>query len=230
MWRASRGGVDTVAGRGDTFAIGSTIWRVCNGDVPMDHRGSRLESLLVDVFREQRPRLHGYLRRAAVDETAAEDLLQETFLRLWDHREALVATLQGDDPACAESTRLYIWRIARNLAVDEVRLRVRRGVPAFAESGELVCRAPSADRALEWADNLRVIEETAARLPNDMGRRCLLLWMKEIDLETIAVETGLSLNQARGLLQRAKTEVIARASERLKARLPMASKSERSAG
>ena len=91
----------------------------------MSPSGSRIEGVLVEVFREQRPGLWGFLCRA--DAGAAEDLLQETFLRAWDHRARLAGRSAEEE---RESARRYLWRIVRNLTIDEIRMKQRRREPA----------------------------------------------------------------------------------------------------
>jgi RNA polymerase sigma factor (sigma-70 family) len=183
-----------------------------------------VEDVLVDVFREQRARLHGFLARAAP--AAAEDLLQETFLRTWDSRGDL-----GGPEEAREAARRYLWRVARNLAIDEIRTRVRWGerVPLGGGAGapsagwrgeEGPSDPPSADPGpadtVELQDALRVLRETVDRLANRRARRCLQLWLEGLDLGAIAAEVSLGEGQVRGLIQRARSEVILRAASRFR--------------
>lgn len=57
--------------------------------------------------------LYGVILRIVTEETAAEDVLQETFVKIW-HSFASYSTEKG---------RLFTWmvNIARNLAIDKVR-------------------------------------------------------------------------------------------------------------
>ncbi|RCH55506.1 RNA polymerase subunit sigma-70 [Mucilaginibacter hurinus] len=57
--------------------------------------------------------LYGVILRIVVEETAAEDVLQETFVKIWHSFSSY----------SAEKGRLFTWmvNIARNLAIDKVR-------------------------------------------------------------------------------------------------------------
>ncbi len=179
----------------------------------MKPAGAGIDDVLVEVFRDQRARLLTFFLR--VSSGGAEDLLQETFLRAWDHRASLAG---GSDLASGDAARRYLWRIARNLAIDEIRLRRRRGDPAPAGEGsvESVAAAPDCAERVELMDCVRVVRETAERLPNARVRRCLLLWLDGLDVAAIAREASMSIDQARGLLQRGKAEVVRRASDRFR--------------
>ena len=165
---------------------------------------------MVGVFREQRPRLWGFLVRNLEDRATAEDLMQEAFLRVWDHRAEIASASEADE---REAARRYLWRVTRNLVIDEIRSRVRR---RDREEEPPPGSASRPDREVEHADCLRAVRETAARLPNRRVRECMELWMSGESLADIAEKSGLGLGQVRGLLQRGKAEVVLRATTRLR--------------
>lgn len=69
------------------------------------------------LFRRWQPRLSGYARRLAADDTAAADAVQETWL-------AVVRGLRKlDDPA---TFRHWVYRIVTNKCADQVRRAVRQ--------------------------------------------------------------------------------------------------------
>ncbi|MFQ5763980.1 MAG: RNA polymerase sigma factor [Rhodospirillales bacterium] len=178
------------------------------------------ESLLTEVFREQRGRLWGFLMRGAGEQAAAEDLLQETFLRVFGHRRDLSAELAAGD---RESVRKYIWRVARNLMIDEIRYRRRRRLaqPAAFQGEDMVLEAPDpapgSEEILHRRECRRAMREAVAAIRNGRRRRCLQLWLDGMSLAGIAARVGLGTGQVRGLLQRARAEVVLRAGQRLRA-------------
>ncbi|WP_371493748.1 sigma-70 family RNA polymerase sigma factor [Kitasatospora sp. NBC_00374] len=129
-------------------------------------------------------RLHGgYLLRALLrttggDRGKAEDILQETLLRAWQHPEALSAG--------PEQSRPWLFTVARRIAIDHYRMAAARAREALGESTEdrprpdnpydQVVVARDVDRALrrlqehhrevlvELHLNDRSVADTAARL------------------------------------------------------------------
>jgi RNA polymerase sigma-70 factor (ECF subfamily) len=92
------------------------------------------------------------LRLTGGDRQRAEDLVQETMLRAWQHPQAL-------DPARG-SVRAWLFTTARNLAIDAWRRRSAR-------AGEVITDAPPERPAVD--DTERVVEswlvaEALARL------------------------------------------------------------------
>lgn len=93
----------------------------------MAHRKTLPEKELIDLFVARDIRgleylydhygagLYGVILRIVGNQTQAEELLQESFLRIWER-------VQHYDPA---KGRLFTWmlNIARNLAIDTVRSR-----------------------------------------------------------------------------------------------------------
>lgn len=169
------------------------------------------ETRLLNAFRAQRTRIWGYALRSLGSTETAEDLMQETFLRAWDHRHQLEGEPNNG------SARRFLWRIARNLVIDEIRMRVRSRVrecdTVVPDESPSANPGPAAD--VEYSDCVRTVHETVNRLPNRRARRCMMLWLEGRSLPEIAEKAGIAVGQARGLLQRGKAEVIQRAGDRL---------------
>jgi RNA polymerase sigma-70 factor (ECF subfamily) len=163
-----------------------------------------IEDSLVGVFQEQKSRLWGYFLRGAENEHVAEDLLQELFVRLWDH----CGRLTGD----RDNLRRYMWRAARNLMIDEIRAMQSQRA-ARPEKGSATANHHA---AVEHSDCLRVVRETVGRLKNERARGCMKLWLDGKELTQIAEELRMGVGQVRGLIQRARAEVILRAGNLLR--------------
>ena len=108
-------------------------------DIPEEHHAlvERLRAGDVDALDAL---LQSYWRgvvlfatRALGDDEAAQDVAQETFIRLWRAR----ADLTGD------RFRAYLYRVARNLVTDEVR---RRDVRARVETVRVTRRRSTTSR------------------------------------------------------------------------------------
>src|SRR5262245_1153393 len=75
--------------------------------------------VVASAFDTYHAELYSFLRRSTRDERAAEDLLQETFLRL---------TREADAGRTPEHLRAWLYRVATNLVVS----RGRRATTALA--------------------------------------------------------------------------------------------------
>ncbi len=102
--------------------------------------------------------LLAYAWRRLEDRAAAEEAVQETFLRAW----RAAATYDRDRPL-----RPWLFAILRHVVVDEARARVRRAVPSPRQTAE---PAPSPAEQLldEW-----VLHEALQRISAD--QRTVLL-------------------------------------------------------
>jgi RNA polymerase sigma-70 factor (ECF subfamily) len=80
-----------------------------------------MEALEVLFARYKRPLFH-FVLRSVKERSRAEDLLQESFLRLVEH----AGSFQG-----SASLKTWLYRIARNLCVDEQRRQKHRRHPSL---------------------------------------------------------------------------------------------------
>jgi RNA polymerase sigma-70 factor, ECF subfamily len=107
-------------------------------------RGSASDEELVRALYAEHagPLLRYALHLMSGDRQRAEDIVQETLLRAWQHPEAI-----ADRPA-----RPWLFAVARNLAVDSFRARKARPPEVGEGSLELLSVPDEAERALEsWA-------------------------------------------------------------------------------
>lgn len=114
-------------------------------------------ALFDSLYAAQHRPLYAYLLGAVSDHDAAADLLQEVFLRVWQHRETVAAMPE-------ERRRFWLFRVARNARLDYYR---RRGVRATHEqpmaegdAGEVA--------ALGGLGSTVELDAAIARLPEDL--------------------------------------------------------------
>ncbi|MEU8819003.1 sigma-70 family RNA polymerase sigma factor [Actinoplanes sp. NPDC048796] len=95
-------------------------------------------SRLTALHAEHGDALLSYLRGfTRGDRSFAEDLLQETMLRTWRRMDAM--------PADGESARRWLYTVARNAAIDALRMRKAR--PAEVENLDLAAMPDAEDTA-----------------------------------------------------------------------------------
>lgn len=130
----------------------------------------------------------------------AEDVVQDTFVRVLEHRRTL-PTLR--DP------RVWLIRITWNLALDRRRrIRPQQMDDLFAES--LVARTLPADQALLHAQRLQAVLREWERLPKPERHILLLAAVDELSTTEIAAVLGKSESAVRALLFRARTRLRTR--------------------
>lgn len=136
---------------------------------------------------------HSVLRSSS----EAEDVVQDTFVRVLEHRQSLPEV---------RDLRVWLVRIAWNLAIDR-RRRIRPGQldEAFAQTFAAQCRP--ADAALDEARRMTLVLAEMERLPKGERHVLLLSAIEEMETAEIAQVLGRSESAVRALLFRARTRL-----------------------
>ncbi|WP_308201334.1 sigma-70 family RNA polymerase sigma factor [Carbonactinospora thermoautotrophica] len=114
------------------------------------------ESAFTMLVQRYRRELHLHCYRMLGSFTDAEDLVQETFLRAWRHRESL----QG-----GPGLRAWLYRIATNTCLDALRRSSRR-VSSLRSFAEVPWLQPYPDRLLD-----EVAPARPSRTPSSSPRK-----------------------------------------------------------
>jgi RNA polymerase sigma-70 factor (ECF subfamily) len=129
--------------------------------------------------------------------TEAEDVVQDVFIRLLEHRRSL---------STVRDMRVWLIRIAWNLALD----RKRRKRPeqldgSFAQS--LASATMPADAAMAEAQRYQSVLQEIERLPRAERHVLLLSALEELGTTEIAAVLGRSESAVRALLSRARARL-----------------------
>lgn len=115
------------------------------------------------LVRRYQRRVYGLARTVLGDPSAAEDVAQEAFVRMWRHAEAF-------DPSRA-SVATWLLTITRNLAIDAVRLRRAEPTdPAVLLALQLPAESPGPADAAVVEDDVRRVRTAIATLPEEQRR------------------------------------------------------------
>ncbi|NBM16194.1 RNA polymerase sigma factor [Streptomyces sp. GC420] len=157
---------------GDDAELTAAVLAAQNGD----------ETAFRAVYRAVHPRLLGYLR-TLVGEADAEDVASETWLQIARDLQRF----SGD----ADRFRGWAARIARNRALDHVRMRGRRPAVGGDES-ELTGRPSASDTADEAMEALSTGHTMAfiAQLPQDQAEAVVLRVVVGLDAKSAAGVLG----------------------------------------
>lgn len=164
---------------------------------PVHARGVTAESsdLLVQAYDAYQRDIHGFLRAATRDPDIAEDLTQETFIRLLKEIQA------GRTP---DNIRAWLYTVATNLVTS----RGRRLAVAERFKSVLAIRgsAESPEQETVRAERQDIVQRALARLPTD-DRTALLLSAHGFAGREIAAVLGRSDGATRTLLTRARSRL-----------------------
>lgn len=114
------------------------------------------------------------------DGEAADDVAQETFLRLWINRTEI-------QPG---QLRAYIFRVARNLVVDEARRRRVRG--RATETTGISMTMPRPDQVVERDEQHEAIQHAVDALPPKRREAFILAYLHELSYKEAAGVLGVS--------------------------------------
>jgi RNA polymerase sigma-70 factor, ECF subfamily len=182
-----------------TMAIDSDLelmLRVRHGDA---------ESFELLLTRHRTPLLN-YIWRMVRDQTLAEDLAQEAFLRVYQARERY-------RPEARFTTWLY--RIATNLALNS--LRNHRGKQPAIEDADaeptqdrIPDLKPTAEQQLIYSEREGLIRRAIQALPDNQRAAVVLHKYQEMDYRQIALVLGVTESAVKSLLFRAYEALRAR--------------------
>jgi RNA polymerase sigma-70 factor (ECF subfamily) len=165
------------------------------------------EAAFAELVRRYRNQITNYVYRLTNDYDSASDLAQETFLRVYRAAERYQATY-------AFST--YIYRIATNLAISELRKRKRHRLVSltgffqshgsFEEATELdpVDCAPLADVALVANERQAAVARAIATLPEKYRVPLVLRDVEERSYEEIGRILAMSEGTVKSRISRAR--------------------------
>ncbi len=166
-------------------------------------RGDRVAfSELVEKYKQP---LANFIFRTLRDETEAEDVAQNTFLQVYKFRDRY-------EPTAKFTT--WLFTIARNLCLNEIRRRTRHPAESIHEDHAEYDDQPR----LQYEDKKHIaapekllhgelslkIEAALAELPENQRTAILLCRQDELSYEEIAEVLGCSLSATKSLIHRGR--------------------------
>lgn len=165
----------------------------------------RAEAAAFDAaYARYRARLFSFLARMTGRRSVAEELLQETWLRLAEH-----ATDLAEDT----SLRAWLFTVARNLAASHLRWRLLDAL-RLPLGGRFVATPASPFDLASAAESERRVEAAVAALPPAQREALLLVAGERLEPAEAARIAGVSPETLRQRLSRARAAVAAALDER----------------
>lgn len=188
-YNASSGSVAVMADEEDSASIEATL------------RGER-EAFSRLVAKYQRP-LYAALRRLARNHDDTDDLLQEAFVRAYQH----LKTFDRSRP-------FYPWlhRIAVNLAITFIQRRSRQTNFSGLSTEEIFPAAPESDNPDEKAERhelMAALEQAIDRLPAEQKVVLLLRTREDLSYQELSERLGIEMGTVMSRLARAREKLRA---------------------
>jgi RNA polymerase sigma-70 factor (ECF subfamily) len=127
--------------------------------------------------------LTSYASRILEDTELAEDVVQRMFVSLWTGRRTW----------SPRSVRAYLFRCARNLAVDELRSRDSRHERERGSSRSGVRQPRRPDAVLEESTLARIVDSAIQELPERRREAFVLAYLKQLTYSEVAEVMGVSV-------------------------------------
>ena len=128
---------------------------------------------------------------------AAEDMVQETFLKLW---------MQRDKIEKVDNPEAYSITVLRRIFYDKMRARHLQEVDKDVGSLQ-VSSSQNISKQLEEADEYQRVRQLITHLPEPQARIMLMRDVEDFSFEEISIETGLTEVNIRSILSRARKKI-----------------------
>jgi len=150
------------------------------------------KTILLDAYLEKRPALKRFLVARFRDESVAEDLLQDLYLKL----ERI------EDASDISNIGAYLFRMANNVALDHRRQKMRQmardkswvDVSRSESSGESIDEGPAADRAIEARQKLAQVSEALGQLPPQCRKVFVMHKLRGKSHRDISADLGIAVS------------------------------------
>jgi RNA polymerase sigma-70 factor (ECF subfamily) len=151
---------------------------------------------IIDLYDDLRPSLYAYLCALGVSSDQAEDVIQETFLRLVRFRF---------ERSTHENLRAWLFRVAHNLSMDIHRFQRRWSHNNDEQSHTVIQHradpGPTPEQQVILDERRRQFENAFAQL-TPKQRQCVLLRAEGFRYREIALTLGVSVQRVGELMQR----------------------------
>lgn len=153
-----------------------------------------MNDILTSVFGRLRRRLHSGAARMLSSDQAADDAIQDAFVRLWRRRDCIIGETQVEGAAVTA---------VRNICIDELRRRAAR------PQGELTDSLP--EDSDDDDERQALFERVSALIDSELSSRdrCILIMRDRngYDFDEIAAEFDMTESAVRVALSRARKTI-----------------------
>lgn len=152
----------------------------------------------IDFQHDLLPLKHKLFRlaqRITLDRPEAEDVVEDTLVRVWERR----ATLHDID-----NLEAYCLTLCRNLAIDRAEKREAQNLSLSTTAYDAADTADLPDEALERDERLQLVHECLARLPEKQRTALQLRDIEGHSYQEVAEAMGIGQSDAKVSIHRAR--------------------------
>ena len=157
------------------------------------------EAALERLYRATRPKLYGVVLRILRRANLADEVMQETYLRVWGSAGQF-------DPG-ASSPVTWMIAIARNRAIDLVRRKQETSIEEEPEAMEVEAVSPDPLAGREMNEAFKRLLACMGRLDEERRRLVLLAYYSGWSREQLAAEFDKPVNTIKTWLRRGLFEI-----------------------
>ena len=155
------------------------------------------EFAFVALYDRYKGAVYAYCAKMLLDRTAAEDLLQETFARAYEHRDRLLNST---------SFKAWLFTIARNQCLNALRKRGRE-VPFALDAPEPASPGATPFTNLLKSEQADLVSRTLAALPASYREVLVLREYQNLSYDEIAAVTKTTVSSVKSRLFKARRKV-----------------------
>lgn len=141
------------------------------------------------------------LQRVGFSADVAEDLVQDTFLRVMSHPPASTAV--------RHNPKAYLYQTSRTIGINHRSRQRRVEVSDPAAFDQIADVAPSAERVVAGRQQMRRVEAALAAMPDRMRTAFEMHRMDGMTIADVAARIGLSTTRTWGLVHEAYRHLLA---------------------
>ncbi|MDW4499535.1 sigma-70 family RNA polymerase sigma factor [Sulfitobacter sp. D35] len=147
-----------------------------------------------DLYDATSSKLFGICLRVLNNRAAAEDAMQDTYVKIWNNADRYAAN--------GLSPMTWLITIARNTAIDRVRARKAGRTDMDSVPGELVAYGPTPEQSAVAASEARKLTDCLDALPTDRGAAIRGAYLDGDSYAELAERFRVPLNTMRTWLRR----------------------------
>jgi RNA polymerase sigma-70 factor (ECF subfamily) len=152
------------------------------------------EEAFRQLFHHYNKQLRPFVWKLTRSAQAADEVLQEVFLKIWLHREKLAGL---DNP------RAYVLRIVSNESMNYLRALVKDSRLTYEIGHGPVAESPSPEESVLYRETERMINEAVEQLPRSCQQIYRMSREESMRIPEIASELNLSNNTVKNQLVKA---------------------------